>query len=86
MRGSRGEQGVWTPLKNHKNIGFPSNTDLDPLKDHKATKPATSMLGHHRSTSKMPFKWRSAGGAMMVHLKWYSDPFSPFISDLYKSD
>ena len=28
------------PLKNHKNIGFPSNTVPDPLKNHNATKPA----------------------------------------------
>ena len=35
-----GGQGVWTPLKNHKNIGFSSNTGLDPLKNLKATKPA----------------------------------------------
>ena len=28
------------PLKNHKNIGFLSNTGLDPLKNHKATNPA----------------------------------------------
>ena len=27
-------------LKNHKNIGFMSNTGPDPLKSHKATKPA----------------------------------------------
>ena len=28
------------PLKNHKNIGCLSNIGLDPLKNHKATKPA----------------------------------------------
>ena len=28
------------PLNNHKNIGFLSDTDPDPLKNHKATKPA----------------------------------------------
>ena len=28
------------PLKNHKNIGFLSDTGLDPLKNHKATEPA----------------------------------------------
>ena len=28
------------PLKNHKNIGFLTNTGPDPLKNHKATKPA----------------------------------------------
>ena len=26
--------------ENHKNIGFLGNTGLDPLKNHKATKPA----------------------------------------------
>ena len=40
MGGSRGEQGVKIPLKNHKNIGFLSIIGLDPLKNHKATKPA----------------------------------------------
>ena len=43
MRGSRGGgQGVRTPppLKNHKNIGFLSNTGPYPQKNHKATKPA----------------------------------------------
>ena len=38
MSGSRG--GFGPPLKNHKNIGFSSNTGLDPLKNHKATKSA----------------------------------------------
>ena len=33
-------QGVRTPLKNHQNIGFLSNTGPDHLKNHKATKPA----------------------------------------------
>ena len=40
-----GESVVQTPTpipppKNHKNIGFLSNTGPDPLKFHKATKPA----------------------------------------------
>ena len=35
-----GERGYGPPLKNHKNIGFLSNTGPDPLKNHKATKPA----------------------------------------------
>ena len=40
MRGSRrGDRGLDPLLKNHKNIGFLSNTGLDPLKNHKATKP-----------------------------------------------
>ena len=36
----KGGQGVLTPMKNHKNIEFHSNTGLDPLKKYKATKPA----------------------------------------------
>ena len=39
QRGDRGS-GPPTPLKNHKNIGFHINTCPDPLKKHKATKPA----------------------------------------------
>ena len=34
-----GGQWVRTPLKNHKNIGFPSYIDPDIPKHHKATKP-----------------------------------------------
>ena len=41
-----GGQGVRTPLKNHKNIGFLSNTGLDPLKITKLPS-QHSMLGHH---------------------------------------
>ena len=43
MGGSRGGKGVWTPLKNHKNIGFLSNTGSDPLENHIATKPALAV-------------------------------------------
>ena len=35
---SRGGRGGPDPLENHKNIVFLSNTDLDPMKNHKATK------------------------------------------------
>ena len=35
-----GGQGVRTPLENHKNTVFLSNTGPDPLKNHKTTKPA----------------------------------------------
>ena len=38
--GGGGGQGVQTPLKNHNDIGCPSSTGQDPLKNHKATKPA----------------------------------------------
>ena len=45
--------GGLTPLKNHKNIGFLSNTGPDPLKNHKTTKPAFnvgSSSAHQRNT------------------------------------
>ena len=35
-----GGRGSGPSLKNHKNIGFLSNTGPDPLENHKATKPA----------------------------------------------
>ena len=35
-----GGQGVWTHMKNHKNIEFLSNTGPDPLENHYAIKPA----------------------------------------------
>ena len=38
-----GGQGVWIPLKNHKNIGFLSNTGPDLPKNHKDTKPASNV-------------------------------------------
>ena len=44
-----GDRGSRLSLKIHKNTGFLSklsNTGPDPLKNHKATKPA-AMLGHH---------------------------------------
>ena len=38
--GGGGGRGPPDPLKNHKNIGFLSNTNPGPLKNHKVTKPA----------------------------------------------
>ena len=62
-----GGQGVRTPppLKNHKNIGFLSNTGPDPLKNHKATKPAFNARppsARQLNAILMCF----AGGAMMA--------------------
>ena len=34
-----GDRGSISPMKNHKNIGFLSNTGPDSLEDYKATKP-----------------------------------------------
>ena len=36
----RGAGGPDPPMKSHRNIEFLSNTGPDPLKNHKATKPA----------------------------------------------
>ena len=63
----KGGAEVLDPLKNHKNIGFLSNTVLDPLENHKAYRPAFR-VGQHRPASETPFKWRFAGGPMMVRL------------------
>ena len=54
----------------HKNRGFPSNTGSDPQINHKASKPASSMLGHYRPASETQFKWRFASGPAMAHFKW----------------
>ena len=54
------------PLKNHKNIGFLSNTGPDPLKNHKTAKPAFN--------NGPPFKWRFTGGPMMTRNQWYLNP------------
>ena len=53
-----GGQGVWILLKNYKNIGFLSNTGPDPLKNHKATKPAFNVG--------MAFRWRADDDPLIV--------------------
>ena len=67
MCGSRGGQGVRTPLENHKNIVCFSNTGPDPLKIVKLPS-QFSILGHNRHASETPFKWRFAGGPKMARL------------------
>ena len=76
--GGGGEEWVRTPppLKNHKNIGFLSNTDPDPLKNHKATKPefnVGSLSACQRNAILMAF----AGGPVMARIAWYLDPPAP---------
>ena len=65
-----GGQGVRTPpLKNHKNIGFPSNNDLDPLKNHKTTEPAFNVgpsSARQRNSITMAFCWRADDGPLIV--------------------
>ena len=61
-----GRQGVRPPpLKNHKNIGFPTNNDPDPLKSTKLPS-QHSMVGHYQHASKTPFQWRFPAGPMMA--------------------
>ena len=55
MLGFRGGQGVRNPLKNHKNIGFLSNTVRISCKTAKLPS-QHSMLGHHQHASETPFK------------------------------
>ena len=72
--GGGGGRGSRTPLKNHQNIGIPSNTGPDPLKNHNnhiMLPSQQSMLGHHRHASEMLFKWHSAGWPMLARLLWY---------------
>ena len=70
----RGAGGPDIPPKNYKNIGFPNSTGPDPMKHHKATKPAASMLDHYRSASETPFEWRFADG------KWNLEQLSPIFN------
>ena len=67
-----GGQGVQTTQKNHKNVGFLSNTGPDPLKSTRLPS-QHSMLDHHRPASETPFKWCFAGGPMMARFYWYLD-------------
>ena len=72
MRGSSGGEGVRNPTETSQNIGFLSNTSLDPLKNHKATKPAFNV--GPLSARQRNAKWRFAGMPMMARLKRCLDP------------
>ena len=67
--GGGGGQGVrpHPPLENYKNIGFLSNTGLDPLKITKLLF-QHSMLGHHRPARETPFKRCIVGGPLMARI------------------
>ena len=69
----RGDRGPDPPppqkKKNHKNIGFHSNTGPDPLKNHKATKPgfnAGPSSAKQGNANEMAFRWRPDGGPLTV--------------------
>ena len=75
VRIQRGRQGVRTPLKNHKNVGFLAKL-VQILEKITKLPSQHSMLGYHRPASETPFKWRFAGGPMMALFKCYLDPLS----------
>ena len=58
------------PPENHRNIGFPSNIDPDPLKITKLPS-QHSMVGHWHA-SKTPFQRRFADGPLVVHFSGIS--------------
>ena len=67
----RGGQGVRTPLKNHQNIGFLSNTGPDPLKNHKTTKSALNVgpsSARQQNAISVAFCWQADNGLLMVVL------------------
>ena len=56
-------------MKNHKNIGFLSNTGSTPPKNHKATKPAFNVApssDRQRNAIKMTFRWRADDGLWIL--------------------
>ena len=63
-----GGQGVRTPLKNHKNIGFPSKYWSGSPKNHKATKPAFNGGPSTRQQNAISkaFRWWADGGPFLV--------------------
>ena len=67
MCGSRGGgQGVRTPLKNHKNIGFSSNTGPDSLKNrsYQASIQCWANIGTPVKRHLMAFRWRADDGPL----------------------
>ena len=51
-------------LKNHKNIGFPSKIDLDPLKITKL--PGQPLSACQRNAIEMVLHWRADVGPLLV--------------------
>ena len=60
-----GGTGDWTPAEKSQNIGFLCNTCLDPLKNHKATKPSFNVgpsSARQRNAISMAFDWWADDG------------------------
>ena len=67
MRGSRGgrDRGSGPPLKNHKNIGFLSNTALDSLLNKRAYNVGPT-FARQRNAISMAFRWQANDGLLLV--------------------
>ena len=64
-----GGHGVSTPPENSQKIGFLSCTGPDPLKNHKATKPAFNVgpsSARQRNAIEMAFHWQVEDGPFIV--------------------
>ena len=64
-----GDRGSGPSLKNHKNIGFPSDTGPDHLNYNKATKPAFDVgpsWARQRNAIEIAFRWRTDEGPFIV--------------------
>ena len=67
MCGSREGKGFGSPLlKNHKAIGFLSNIGVDPLENHKTTKPAFNVGPLPAKRHLMAFRWWVDNGPLLV--------------------
>ena len=88
-RGGGGGEGVRTPpppLKNHKNIWFLCNTCLDPLKNHKATKPAFNVgpsSSKQRNTILMAFRKRTDDGPIKAVFGFFIPPSTNFFYQIW---
>ena len=69
-------QRVRTPVKNYNNIVNLAILVRIPLKITKLPS-QHSILGHRQHASKMPLKWRFAGGPMKAPFQWYLGTPSP---------
>ena len=68
-----GGQGVRTPLKTHKNIGFLSKSGPDPLEKHKDTDPAFDvgpLSARQRNAISMAFRWQADYGPFLVAFRF----------------
>ena len=64
MGGSRWGTGVRTPLKNYKNIRFPRNIDLDPLKSQIFN--GGPLSTRQQNAISMAFRWWADDGPFLV--------------------